>query len=970
MSMTNSRLEAMHRREFISDSVLATAGWLAAGRLKISSGALPVMDSVKSDGSLYALFSDPPMIYRPFVRWWWNGDKVEKAELIRELRLLREAGLGGVEINPIQFPSRSEGDDLGIPSLEWLGDEWITMLQVVFDEARTLNMSCDLIVGSGWPYGSENMPPEERSQIVVISVKKLIGPIDFSISKEEIFNEADPAVSSPWPGRAFELLSLMLVPDPVMGSDQIKNLSDLTGEDYIDLFIPEGNHALYALVRVTGFMEVINGAPGAGGPVIDHFNKAAVDRYLRHMSETIQAKTGPLSYHLRSLFTDSMELEGANWTGDMQYEFMQKRGYDILPYLPFVLFRTGAMGNVIDVKYGAMTGTGFEDMISRMRYDFETTKAGMLHDRFLMTFTSWCSEMGVKSRMQAYGRGFYPLESSFAVDIPECESWTMNWLKHRIGEEMPDSDYRRGRAYTMVNKYVSSAAHLSGKRIVSCEEMTDTYTVFNTSLENLKIGSDQSIISGVNHSIFHGFNYSPPEAPYPGWIRYGGYFNEKNNWWPYFHFLNEYKGRLSSLLQNTVMFADIAILTPIADMWSVIGMQNEPFPSKEYIEYLSLVWEAIVKNGSGCDYVSERVLQESKAERGWLHYGPRRYNTLFLVHVESIDPVTANKMLEFVQVGGRIFCVETCPAKSPGWIDHEARDREVIETVSKLRTFPDRFIILKKPENDFITWYKTVQEQFMITPYLHIECSGPFLMQARFRADDASEYIFIINSHIHNSHKTRVVFSKDITRNKNTWIWDPESGNRFRVNLSAGNSIGLDLGPAESLLFVFDRERKGPAWRPLTVSGINEGEITGVWSVELRHCHDGSVSELMMDKLSDLKDIPALAHFSGTVIYRNIIRCKESQGLMLNLGKVYGTTELKVNGRSCGVRWYGRRIFSIGEYVIRGNNSIEITVTTSMGNYMKSLIDNPIAQYWTNAGNKIQPLQSMGMIGPVRYYNS
>jgi hypothetical protein len=37
---------------------------------------------------------------------------------------------------------------------------------------------------------------------------------------------------------------------------------------------------------------------------------------------------------------------------------------------------------------------------------------------------------------------------------------------------------------------------------------------------------------------------------------------------------------------------------------------------------------------------------------------------------------------------------------------------------------------------------------------------------------------------------------------------------------------------------------------------------------------------------------------------------------------------------------------------------------------MKSLIDNPIAQYWTNAGNKIQPLQSMGMIGPVRYYNS
>ncbi len=27
----------------------------------------------------------------PFVRWWWNGDKVEADELVRELRLLKDA---------------------------------------------------------------------------------------------------------------------------------------------------------------------------------------------------------------------------------------------------------------------------------------------------------------------------------------------------------------------------------------------------------------------------------------------------------------------------------------------------------------------------------------------------------------------------------------------------------------------------------------------------------------------------------------------------------------------------------------------------------------------------------------------------------------------------------------------------------------------------------------------------------------
>ena len=51
-------------------------------------------------------------------------------------------------------------------------------------------------------------------------------------------------------------------------------------------------------------------------------------------------------------------------------------------------------------------------------------------------------------------------------------------------------------------------------------------------------------------------------------------------------------------------------------------------------------------------------------------------------------------------------------------------------------------------------------------------------------------------------------------------------------------------------------------------------------------------------------------------------------------------------------------------------NTVEVVVTTSMGNYMKSLTDNPVAQYWTNAGTKNQPLQSMGLTGPVSYYRT
>ena len=159
----------MKRRTFIVQSAILSSGCLAASKLSaIGSEALNPKD-IRFDGDLYKLFKTPDSAYRPFVRWWWNGDKVEAKELVRELHLLKEAGVGGVEINPISFPS--SGDDLGKKSLTWLSDEWIDMLQVTFAEAKKLDMTCDLIVGSGWPFGAETLKGEERAQVVIIDAE-------------------------------------------------------------------------------------------------------------------------------------------------------------------------------------------------------------------------------------------------------------------------------------------------------------------------------------------------------------------------------------------------------------------------------------------------------------------------------------------------------------------------------------------------------------------------------------------------------------------------------------------------------------------------------------------------------------------------------------------------------------------------------------------------------------------------------
>src|SRR3982751_3390548 len=103
----------MKRRTFLWQSSILSTGLGLFNKFPLA--AKPTSE-IKDE--LYNIFKDPLNIHRPFVRWWWNGDKVVKSELSRELRVMKAAGIGGVEINPIKFPPRTE--DMGVPSLKWL----------------------------------------------------------------------------------------------------------------------------------------------------------------------------------------------------------------------------------------------------------------------------------------------------------------------------------------------------------------------------------------------------------------------------------------------------------------------------------------------------------------------------------------------------------------------------------------------------------------------------------------------------------------------------------------------------------------------------------------------------------------------------------------------------------------------------------------------------------------------------------
>ena len=964
--------------------------------LLLSFGLVLTQCQSKPDGmtaeQLYAEFRQPSSEYRPFVRWWWNGDKVEANELVRELRLLKEAGIGGVEINPIAFPSYC--DSLGKPSLQWLSPEWIEMLKVCFDEADSLGMACDLLVGSGWPFGGEFLNEDERAQIVVNYAEPVTGPTTLTIIKDSICAKAMPKVSSPNKGNTMELMLLRLYPNPAMQVNDGINV--LATDSVFNIDIPEGQYTLAALVKIYGFLEVINGAPGAAGPVLDHFNKEAVEKYLNNMSGKIEAQIGPLKGRIRALFTDSMELEGANWTSDMAEEFQKRYGYDITDYLPFILFKIGSMGSALNYDPVVPVTTDFQKEIQRARYDFEDFKAQLMHERFTDTYINWCHSLGVKARAQAYGRGFYPLENAMGYDIPEGESWTTNWLRHKPGEEMSEADYRRGRAYTMVNKFVSSAAHLAGNRTVSCEEMTNTYTVFNMGLDQLKLGGDQSAMSGVTHSVFHGFNYSPNlEAPFPGWVRYGAFYSERNNWWPYFHLYNDYKARLSYALQHGTYYADIAILNPENDMWSTIGMQNEPFPNTTRAPYKTMIWEAINKCGGGVDYVSENIINQSDIKKGQLCFNQRKYNTLFLIDLESLHPETSGQLLKFVETGGKIVCIDTIPYQSlgtPG--NHQKNDSLVKATIEKAMQHKDRFVFVEPPKEGFIAWYDSLMKAESLPHYLDIESPDPFVMQNRYTTDDGSEMILLSNSHRYHAHQTKITFHKELTHKRQAQIWDMQTGERHALPLADDGSYTFDLGPVESVLVVFEKgysprrfaSLRGGTTKQSSASALTLDcfvprndkyeDLSANWDIELCHSLIKDTVSTHFDTLFDLKDSETYQHFCGTIIYRKNIHFDKdvarNVSTILDLGLVEGVSEVIVNGQPAGVRYYGRRLYDLSPFLTEGQNDLEIRVITTMGNYLKTFSreENLTTWLYVNHPKRDQPLQPMGLIGPVKLFKT
>jgi hypothetical protein len=101
-----------------------------------------------SVAGLAAAFRSPPPETHPMMRWWWFGPAVDPAGIDRELAAMRDAGIGGVEVQPVYPLCLGDSDD-GPKNRPFLSEEFLQVLGHAARRAAELGLRFDVTLGSG-----------------------------------------------------------------------------------------------------------------------------------------------------------------------------------------------------------------------------------------------------------------------------------------------------------------------------------------------------------------------------------------------------------------------------------------------------------------------------------------------------------------------------------------------------------------------------------------------------------------------------------------------------------------------------------------------------------------------------------------------------------------------------------------------------------------------------------------------------
>ena len=565
---------------------------------------------------------------------------------------MRTHGIRGVE----QI-SMSEVYEKG--NIPYLSDEFMEMLKHTVKEAKRLGMEVSLNFGGpGWIIGGEWVKEEDKSKDLVPTFIDLTGNQTYDGSLPDWLTKTKRSWEHYTPKLDGNETLLAVVAGKVdkdgrIGEHSLINLTSTVIGNKITWKVPPGEWRLMA------FWLKKNGISNA----VDHFSKKAMEGYCDYLGNKFYSAFGDeFGKTVESLFADSFELpnlsSGINWSTGLLEVFKNEKGYDLTPFLPAIWWNVG-------------------DISPKIRFDVNDFlhKTGL--NVFFKTFLKWSEDHHIQGRIQAYGFNTDNIEASGMAHIPEMEITAgekdaADWFDTRIGPK----------------QYVSSGAHLYGRKVVSAEVYTFIHWErYRETLEELKIASDGYLLAGATKFYNHGFNFSPEKTVTPTRsLPFAAYIQPQNVWWNYYPKLAEYIARCSFLLRQGDFVADIALYSPLANQWALSALNMRKWTREfDWGELGGL----LISNGYNYDLINDDALQNlAKVADGKIKIRNLEYKVLILPNVETIPLKTLEFIEKYVESGGVVIALERLPEKSTGFTGYQEADKRVKELTNDLFNKP------------------------------------------------------------------------------------------------------------------------------------------------------------------------------------------------------------------------------------------------------------------------------------------
>jgi hypothetical protein len=864
-------------------------------------------------------FLHPPENAKVMMRWWWFGPAVVKPELAKELETMRDAGMGGVEIQPV-YPLTLDDPAKGIVNFRYLSPEFLGDVSFVNARAHALGLRVSMTLGSGWPYGG----PTTTLALAAGRLKVEAVPVQNG-------STAPPALAE-----GESLIAAFLV------SGTEKSFDPATAKQFDPAQpLPSGTSNSTALYFIAGHTRqmVKRAAFGAEGYVLDHFSRAAIDEHLKDVATPLVDAFG--SQPPYSVFSDSLEVVGSDWTPDLPAEFKKLRGYDLIPHLPELL-------------------AGGTPEAEAVRHDWGETLSDLIRENYLAPLTQFAEAHGTLFRSQTYGEPAVTLADEAIPNLPEGESPKWNSFSYA--------------------RWASSAGHLYGRNVISAETWTWLHSpAFRATPLDMKAEADRMFLLGINQFVGHGFPYSPPAAGEPGWNFYAAaVFNAHNPWFPVMPDVMRYLERVSWLLRQGTPANDVAILLPEDDVQAAftLGHVSVTDAMPRYItpELMATILDA----GYNIDYIDAATIDK---------LGAIPYPILVIPPTDRI-PLSTYRTIASYAATGKVIAIGKLPSLAPGLMDQDESPQiaALSQKIFRDDNHPGVFI-------DSVSDLSGALHR-AFSPDLDAAGATDGLGFIHRKLADADIY-FLANT----SNKT--IGGTVAFRSQRTFIevWDPDStGVLLAETFGPAARIPLTLAPYESRIFVLtDHPQSAPTRAPRPESPREQllADLSAGWEIRF----PGAPASTPLARLESWTNLPGRQYFSGEAVYsRSFTLSQAPQAgahILLDFGEGTPTVDdrpphangmhalldppvraaaiVYVNGRRVGSLWHPPYRVDVTPFVHTGENRLEVRVYNTAINELAGQPPRNYTALWAKYGkrfepqdmNNLQPIPS-GLMGPIR----